>query len=391
MIRLQTIPETNPISAEIAGAYLSFRALHMNETRQALELAALSLADASSSRNMLISTKTLIGCLAHSAVVCSPYAAPDNLTQALTDFERLYNVAYASESDILVARTWWSSGQLEEAVTRVMGKIPAMLAWNESKIPSDATIQFTDRYSHIDPDRSFIDLGAFVRNAVLYAWKDAVEFCEFNEKFAREYPTNPEDSDELAVEPTPPTPNVTLSRLFDPLTKDLITVTAADIKSTPDDQVPVEVKGLGYVSAALDTNDQQKVVDLLTEMGITGTIKPEKLHITLMYDESNSVLTTAFADRKFSAKVTGTERLGEAGSKWESIAVTFDCVEAQAFHREMKTLYGMEHSYPELKLHMSLKYQPTEDEIKFVEDNADAFKELGTLFFHERPWESTKY
>lgn len=124
--------------------------------------------------------------------------------------------------------------------------------------------------------------------------------------------------------------------------------------------------GNGFVSVKLDKSDAEKIVSVLKTIGI-DCIEVSKLHVTVIYDESNPEITGVFnKDKKYKATVTGIKRLGTKGSKWEAIAFELKSPELEKRHKELKDL-GFKHSYPQFLCHMSLVYKPAIGDMEKIE------------------------
>lgn len=102
----------------------------------------------------------LLGALAQWAIRQSPYLCPDNLQQALEEF----NLAIPYD------RTSFSGCAFETSckglipfVRGLFEACPTILSWNYSKV-GEPTMVFSSRYSQPGPDYDFIDLDALARN-----------------------------------------------------------------------------------------------------------------------------------------------------------------------------------------------------------------------------------
>jgi hypothetical protein len=102
----------------------------------------------------------LLGALAQWAIQQSPYLCPDNLQQALEEFD------LASPYD----RTSFAGSIFETSckglipfVRGLFEACPTILAWNNPKIGRH-TVVFVSRDSQPGPDYDFIDLDALARN-----------------------------------------------------------------------------------------------------------------------------------------------------------------------------------------------------------------------------------
>lgn len=140
--------------------------------------------------------------------------------------------------------------------------------------------------------------------------------------------------------------------------------------------------GAGYASLSLDNESTQKIHEVLKELGITDYITD--LHITLVYDRSNPVIDmNVNTIKKYSAGITSADTLGDMSSKWGAIALKLDAPSIVVRHKDYIDA-GFTHSYPEFVPHLSLKYRPSETDIKTIKDNVDKFKQLKLDFTNEK-------
>lgn len=138
-------------------------------------------------------------------------------------------------------------------------------------------------------------------------------------------------------------------------------------------------EGKGYINLSVTEEDKKKLFGILKKLGIKDYV--QQLHLTLMYDRSNPKIDFVPNDKKYSAKIVSFKTLGEPDSKWYSIALGLESEELNDRHEELKEM-GFTHSYPSFVAHVSLKYKPSEDDIKLLKDNVDLFKELGNIHLH---------
>lgn len=92
------------------------------------------------------------GALACWAVRQSPYDVPDNLGEALLEFERAFGEYFET-----------NCGALSEAVFVAFGNCPAVESWNVAKDGSTGPV-FSSRHDQPAPDHDFIDLHALAHN-----------------------------------------------------------------------------------------------------------------------------------------------------------------------------------------------------------------------------------
>lgn len=140
--------------------------------------------------------------------------------------------------------------------------------------------------------------------------------------------------------------------------------------------------GRGYASLTLNDESTKKIHDILKELGVLHPI--DDLHITLIYDSSNPKIDMELdMKREYSATVDNIKTLGEPDSKWYAVALTLESNELLDRHNDYISA-GFKHSYPKFIPHVSLKYNPTEHDIKIIKDNFDKFKKLKLIFGNEK-------
>lgn len=103
----------------------------------------------------------------------------------------------------------------------------------------------------------------------------------------------------------------------------------------------------GLATSKADT-DSQKVIDILNIPGL-------ELHTTLMYDKRDPDIIPGITRKTYKAVITGVERLGRVGGGYYALVLMVDSDEVQARFQELLKL-GFQHSFPDLKLHISLHY-----------------------------------
>lgn len=108
--------------------------------------------------------------------------------------------------------------------------------------------------------------------------------------------------------------------------------------------------GKGYCSLKLD-KAQAKELHRILKIGGVECLDPSDLHCTLMYDESNPNIKMLKNTKTYKAKVTGVSKLGDA------IVLDLESPGIKKRHQELKNA-GYKHSFPELKIHMSINYDP---------------------------------
>ncbi len=140
-------------------------------------------------------------------------------------------------------------------------------------------------------------------------------------------------------------------------------------------------QGKGYGSLQLDKESATAIKKTLKDIGVDNVISD--LHITIIYDRSNPTLDMEIDNTKeYEANVVDIKMLGEPGTKWYAIALTLESPDIEKRHKDYIDA-GFKHSYPEFLAHMSLKYKPSEEDIKTIKDNLNKFKGLTLVFSGE--------
>lgn len=107
-------------------------------------------------------------------------------------------------------------------------------------------------------------------------------------------------------------------------------------------------KVLSELATSKADTESQKVIDILNIPGL-------ELHTTLMYDKRDPDIIPGINRKTYKASVTGVERLGRVGGKHYALVLLVDSDAIQERFLELKKL-GFQHSFPDLKLHVSLHY-----------------------------------
>lgn len=133
---------------------------------------------------------------------------------------------------------------------------------------------------------------------------------------------------------------------------------------TRDDVATDASENNGYASLKLDIGVARKIHKKLTDAGIDGLIKPEDMHLTLMYSANSNILTNPKHEKEYKAEFTG-EPLIMGNDPWRALVIKVKSSEISTRHKELK-LFGGVHSYPDFKPHLSLKYSPTEKDLEVI-------------------------
>lgn len=141
------------------------------------------------------------------------------------------------------------------------------------------------------------------------------------------------------------------------------------------------VVGKGYSSLSLNSRSVKQINKILNNLNISDSV--DDFHITLMYDTSNPDINIELDNEKvYNASIIGVKELGKPDSKWFSIALTLYAPDIEKRHRDYIDA-GFKHSYPEFIPHLSLKYQPSKEDINIIKDNLDLFKKIKLKFSNE--------
>jgi hypothetical protein len=115
----------------------------------------------------------------------------------------------------------------------------------------------------------------------------------------------------------------------------------------------------GFVSVEPGSLHSVAVANHLKSIGIKGAVPVDDLHVTLFYAR-NGIPSGSPSNAISSAGLTGEyEIIGQA--PWRALVVKLDSPELQARFDEIRAT-GAEHSYPSYLPHLSLKYDPTEED-----------------------------
>lgn len=123
--------------------------------------------------------------------------------------------------------------------------------------------------------------------------------------------------------------------------------------------------GNGFVALKLDATQGKEINKIFKTAGLK-CLTPSKYHVTVMYDESDPEIELLKNSKSYTATITGVERLGKKGAKYEAIALILKSPEIEKRHKELKNA-GFKHKFPDIKVHMSILYQPKETDQDIIE------------------------
>lgn len=114
-------------------------------------------------KEVVITSRSVLGALASCAVRQSPYHRPDNLEVVLDKFFELIKeeINETTEKYIKKFDSW---KECHDWIADKLNTIPEFLLWNERKNGGKSQYAVVSRFNDIDPDNDFIDLDALTRN-----------------------------------------------------------------------------------------------------------------------------------------------------------------------------------------------------------------------------------
>ncbi|QDH47172.1 hypothetical protein PQC07_gp224 [Aeromonas phage D3] len=101
----------------------------------------------------------------------------------------------------------------------------------------------------------------------------------------------------------------------------------------------------------IEGTEKEKDQAVLDVINIPAT----ELHATLMYDKRNPDIIPDTNRASYKAKVTGVERLGTPGGNYYALVLLCESEGITKRHEELLE-QGFKHSWPDLKIHVSLNY-----------------------------------
>jgi len=107
-----------------------------------------------------------------------------------------------------------------------------------------------------------------------------------------------------------------------------------------------------HVDLASGTKLYNVIVPACEELDL---IPSNKLHATIMYDESNPDIVPSLSNKVYKARIVGVKMLGKVGSKWRACALVLESDAVLERHKEL-VKEGFKHSFDDLLLHVSLVY-----------------------------------
>ncbi|MGN8278148.1 anti-CBASS protein Acb1 family protein [Pseudomonas sp. SMN5] len=122
----------------------------------------------------------------------------------------------------------------------------------------------------------------------------------------------------------------------------------------------------GFVSVKPDKLSASVIANHVLDAGVGSGVLEGDLHVTLFYAR-NGIPAGSPSDGMYIANLTDQyEIIGQA--PWRALVVKLDSPDLQARFDEIRAT-GAEHSYPDYLPHLSLKYDPTDDELEALRAN----------------------
>lgn len=133
----------------------------------------------------------------------------------------------------------------------------------------------------------------------------------------------------------------------------------------------------GYISLSVADESAERIEDVLSEFEINGLI--QQFHLTLMYDVSNPSVSYKTNDLTYESDIVDIKILGEEDSEWRAIAFELSDNTLVTRHQELLS-QGFNHSYDTFIPHVSIKYKPSEKDIKTLTTHKEyILKQIGII------------
>ena len=120
--------------------------------------------------------------------------------------------------------------------------------------------------------------------------------------------------------------------------------------------------GGGYFSLSVMPQDATTLYNCMKELNISDPIPPRKMHSTIMYDVRDPLIPISMPKLKVEAHIIDVGELGNA------LVLSIKSFQLERIFN-MLSERGFKHSYPVLNPHISLKYNPTKEDIANAKEN----------------------
>ncbi len=123
----------------------------------------------------------------------------------------------------------------------------------------------------------------------------------------------------------------------------------------------------GYVSVKPSSGDAIRIAKHIKALGIKSAIPQGEMHATLMYSKNASINGMADTLAAYDAIISGEpEIIGKA--PYRALVVKLESSELKARHEQLKLMGGV-HSYDDFLPHISIKYDPTDEDLELLKAN----------------------
>ena len=130
--------------------------------------------------------------------------------------------------------------------------------------------------------------------------------------------------------------------------------------------------GRGYVSLRLTNDSAKKLHKAVLDAGVVNPIRPDKMHLTLMYDKSDPKIPDySSVNKSYEAGIKAVKQLGKG--KYKALALELISPEITKRHEDLVS-QGFDHSHKNFLPHVSLKYKPSDGDFKKIKRNLNDIK-----------------
>ena len=135
-------------------------------------------------------------------------------------------------------------------------------------------------------------------------------------------------------------------------------------------------KTKGFVALKPDAKSAENISNFIKSLGISDYIPADKLHMTVVYDPRESIYAEYTPNNNsYKAEFDKITDIGTPGHDYYSICIKFIAPEIALRHKNLIAA-GFDSKYKSFIPHMSLKYKPSDSDIKLLKANSDKIKAL---------------
>lgn len=138
-------------------------------------------------------------------------------------------------------------------------------------------------------------------------------------------------------------------------------------------------KSNGYVALKVQPDSVEQIRKAVIDVGINPKSLINKMHLTLMYDESEPTIPMPKNTMVHQAKIDDISTLGDPESRWFAVVLKLN---SDSLHRRFKELQelGYKHSYDTFVPHVSVIYGPSKEEADLIiSRKADIMNAIGVI------------